>query len=124
MPARRLSNTHPWHCFTYQLELQLTMILLAAEQCLTLLCPLLAQATFWHEVPAPCLLVTVYRDIPCPFLLWGLLSQGSSSLPLPTLILQSTMALLLVLNSVGFFFGDKATFHVSLFRLITLSTEE
>ena len=81
------------------------MILLAAEQCLTLLCPLLAQATFWHEVPAPCLLVTVYRDI-------------------PTLILQSTMALLLVLNSVGFFFGDKATFHVSLFRLITLSTEE
>ena len=96
-----------WHCFTYQLELELTMILLAAEQCLTLLCPLRTQATFWHEVPAPCLLVTGYRDIPCPCLLRGLLSQGSSSLPLSTLILQSTMALLLVLNSVGFVFGDR-----------------
>lgn len=59
------------------------MILFAAEQCLTLLCPLLAQTTFWHEVPAPCLLVTVYRDIPYPFLLQGPLSQGSSSIHLP-----------------------------------------
>lgn len=58
------SNMDQWHCFTYQLELELTMILLAAEQCLTLLCPLLAQATFWHEVPALCLPVTVYRTSP------------------------------------------------------------
>ena len=106
MLARHLGSMNQWHCFTYQLELEFTMIVFAAEQCLTLLCPLPAQTTFWHEVPAPCLLVTVYRDLPCPFLPKGHSHKEAQGFLGPTLILQSTMAPLLVLNSVGFVFGD------------------